>query len=397
MLKLDKTISPRLTLLTLGLALLLSLAAGCKQGADKGTAAGPGNGLGNNAAPATSSAQTPAPAAGQAATPAGPGEFPGAPPAAGQPGKPGAQTADNAPLDPSKLPAVVAKVNGQPIKKTDLLQGGQMVQMRFSQMGQQIAPSARFYQQVLKELVAIILLQQDAKAQGVTASDQEIQQAVASRKAAFPNEEAYQKALKQAGITEQTLKDQARDQIAVQKYVQTRIAPGVTVSDQAAKEFYDKNKAQMQMPERVHLRHILIQVSPTASPADKQKARQKAEEVLKKLQAGGDFAKLAAQYSEDPGSKDRGGDIGAIGHGQAAPQFEAAAFALQKPNDLSPVVESRYGYQIIQLLEKLPATTVPFEQVKERIVAGLKQQELQKLVQARAEQLRVKGKVETYI
>ncbi|HEY0515174.1 MAG TPA: peptidylprolyl isomerase [Thermoanaerobaculia bacterium] len=397
MLKLDKTISPRLTLLTLGLALLLSLAAGCKQGADKGTAAGPGNGLGNNAAPATSSAQTPAPAAGQAATPAGPGEFPGAPPAAGQPGKPGARTADNTPLDPSKLPAVVAKVNGQPIKKTDLLQGGQMVQMRFSQMGQQIAPSARFYQQVLKELVAIILLQQDAKAQGVTASDQEIQQAVASRKAAFPNEEAYQKALKQAGITEQTLKDQARDQIAVQKYVQTRIAPGVTVSDQAAKEFYDKNKAQMQMPERVHLRHILIQVSPTASPADKQKARQKAEEVLKKLQAGGDFAKLAAQYSEDPGSKDRGGDIGAIGHGQAAPQFEAAAFALQKPNDLSPVVESRYGYQIIQLLEKLPATTVPFEQVKERIVAGLKQQELQKLVQARAEQLRVKGKVETYI
>jgi len=389
-----KRISPRLTLLGLGLALLLSFAAGCKPKAAEtpaapgapGTPAGTAASTGQPAPPPVPSVPSHAPAS-PGATPALPGEAPAAPGAA----------ADNAPISPDKLPAVVAKVNGQAIKKNDLLEGGQVVQMRFAQMGQQLAPSAKFYRQVLNELIAITLLQQDAKAQGVTASPQEVQQAVAARKGAFPSEDAYKQALKKAGITEETLRQQASDQLAVQKYVQTRIAPGVNVSDQAAREFYDKNKDKMQVPERLHLRLILVSVKPTAPAADKAKARQKAEEALKKLQAGGDFAKLAAEYSDDPGSKSRGGELGWISKGQTPPTFEAAAFALQKPNDLSGVVESPYGFQIIQLLEKQAPTTVPFDQVKERIVQGLKGQEVQKLVQARAEQLRAKGKVEIYL
>ena len=392
-----KTISPRLTLLSLGLALLLSLAAGCKPkaaetpgaSATPGTPGAPGTSAGT-AASTGQSAPPPVPShptASPNATPALPGEAPGTP----------ATAADNAPISPDKLPAVVAKVNGQTIKKNDLLEGGQVVQMRFAQMGQQLSPSAKFYRQVLNELIAITLLQQDAKAQGVVASPQEIQQAVAARKGAFPSEAAYKQALKKAGITEESLRQQAGDQLAVQKYVQTRIAPGVNVSDQTAREYYDKNKEKMQVPERLHVRHILIQVKPDAPAADKAKARQKAEEALKKVQAGGDFAKLAAEYSDDPGSKSRGGELGWVSKGQAVPQFEAAAFALQKPNDVSGIVEAPYGFQIIQLLERQAPTTVPFDQVKERIVQGLKTQEVQKLVQARAEQLRAKGKVEIYL
>ena len=367
-------------LLSLGLAALLSLSAGCKKAPEKSVTA---TDTATSAAPAT-------PAAPTAAAPAAPGTVPGA----AVPGQAGAPAAA---LAPEKLPAVVAKVNGQAIKKDDLLKGGQMVQMRYAQMGHPIAPSADFYRQVLNELITITLLQQEAKAQGVTASDQEVQQAIASRKSAFPNEDAYKKALQQAGLTEEMLRQQARDQLAVQRYVQTRILPGVNVSDQAAREFYDKNKEKMQVPERLHLRHILIQVDPTA-PADAQaKGKQKAEEVLKKLQAGEDFAKLAGEYSDDPGSKTRGGDIGLLTRGRTPPQFEAAAFALKKPNDLSPVVQSRFGYHILQLLERQPPTAVPFEQVKERIIMSLKEQEVQKLVTARASQLRAKSKVEVFI
>lgn len=385
------------TLLSVGLALLLSLSAGCKPKAAEtpGAAGTPGTpGAPGTAAGTAASAGQPAPppvpshpTASPNATPALPGEAPGTP----------ATAADNAPISPDKIPAVVAKVNGQAIKKNDLLEGGQVVRMRFAQMGQQLSPSAKFYHQVLNELIAITLLQQDAKAQGVIPSPQEVQQAVAARKGAFPNEAAYKQALQKAGISEESLRQQASDQLAVQKYVQTRIAPGVNVSDQTAREFYDKNKEKMQVPERLHVRHILIQVKPDAPAADKAKARQKAEEALKKVQAGGDFAKLAGEYSDDPGSKSRGGELGWVSKGQAVPQFEAAAFALQKPNDVSGIVEAPYGFQIIQLLEKQAPTTVPFDQVKERIVQGLKSQEVQKLVQARAEQLRAKGKVETYL
>lgn len=389
-----KTISPRLTL-TLALALLVSGLAGCKPDSKQETAS-------DNAAPGSSAAspQTPgnaAPDTPVASTPA----VPGAAPAPGIPGQPGQQPgqpgAEGPAMPAEKIPEVVAKVNGVEIHKQDLLKGAQVVEMRFAQLGRRVTPSASFYRQVLNELVAITLLQQDAKSQGVTASDQEIQQALAPRKGSFPSEDAYKKALAQAGMTETMLRQQARDQIAVQKYVQSQIVPKVAVSDQAAREFYDKNKAEMQVPERVHLRHILLRVQPGAAPADKQKIRQKADDLLKRIQGGEDFAKLAGEFSEDPSSKARGGDLGLVARGQTPPPFDAAAFALKNANDISPVVESQFGYHIIQFLERQPAATVPFEQVKERILVGLKQQQVQKLVQARADELRAKGKVQVFI
>lgn len=385
-----KTISPRLTLL-LGLALLTSGLAGCKSGPEKDAAS-------DNTAPAAASA----PAAPGTAAPGTPGAAPGAegqtpfPASPGQPGQPG-QAAGEAPLPAEKIPEVVANVNGVEIHKKDLLQASQVVEMRLAQMGRRTAPTPRFYREVLNELVAITLLQQDAQAQGVKASDQEIQQALSSRKSQFPSEDAYKKALAQAGVTETALRKQAGDQIAVQKYVQTRIVPKVAVSDQQAREFYDKNKAEMQMPERLHLRHILIRTTPGAPPADKEAARKKAEDLLKRIQGGEDFAKLAQENSDDPGSKMRGGDLDFVPRGRTPPSFDAAAAALKKPNDLSPVVETQFGFHIIQLLERAPASTAPFEQVKERILLGLKQQQAQKMVQARADELRKQGKVQIFI
>jgi peptidyl-prolyl cis-trans isomerase C len=388
-----KKISPRTTLFSLGLALLLSGLTACKGTPDKAA---------DNKAAGTPAAGTSATAPANpnaASSPAAPGMARSGTPASGQPGATGlpGQKANQPVLPVEKIPAVVARVNGKEIKKAELMDGAQMVQMRLAQVGQPVTPSADFYHHVLDELIAITLLQQDAKAQGITASDQEVQQMVAARKQNFPNEEAYKKALAQAGVTEAKLREQARDTITVQKYVQTKLAPQATVPDQAMKAFYEKNKGQMQMPERLHLRHIFVLVDPKATPADKEKARQKAQDLLKRVQGGEDFAKVATEASDDPGSKSRGGDIGLVGKGQTPPAFEAAAFALKKPNDLTPVVESTIGFHIIQLLERKEPSTVPYEQVKGRIEQMLKQQEVQKLFQVRADQLRAKGKVETYI
>ncbi|MFL6237148.1 MAG: peptidylprolyl isomerase [Thermoanaerobaculia bacterium] len=386
----SKTIS---LLPPLGLALLLSLGSGCKAAPDKSVLAGV---PGGKAAPAGQPAASP-----QAATPAGsastaaPGQpaplnLPGAPAVAAKPGAAGT-------LPPDKVPAVVARVNGKEIKKDELMDGAQMVQMRMAQTGQRLNPTADLYRQVLDQLIAINLLQQDARAQGVTISDDEVQQAVAARKRNFPNEETYKKALASAGVTEKDLRDRAREQLTLQKYVATKIAPKAAVSDQAVRDFYEKHKAEMQVPERLHLRHILLKVDDKASPADREKARQKAQDILKRLQAGEDFGKLAEQYSDDPGSKTRGGDLGPVAKGQTAPQFEAAAFALKKPNDLSPVVEAPYGFQIVQLVQRQEPTVLAFNQVKDRIAALLKQQEVQKMFQNRATALRAKSKVEIFI
>jgi peptidyl-prolyl cis-trans isomerase C len=357
----------------LGLALLLTVWTACKPAADQEKA-------GDTPAeqtPGQASTDTTSAPAGDAMQPANPAEA--------------------APMDAKDLPKVVAKVNGQEIKKEILLQGAQVVQMRLAQMGRPATPSAGFYRNVLTELIAITLLQQDAKAQGMTASPQEVQSQIDARKKAFPNEAAFKVALAQAGITEDALRQQASDQISVQKYVQTKLTPSAPVSEQEARGFYEKNKQQIQQPERRHLRHILVQVDAKAAPPVKEKARQKAEGLFKRLQSGEDFAKLARENSDDAGSKPGGGDLGWIVQGQTVAPFDKAAFALTKPNEMSPVVESPFGFHIIQLLERQQPETVPYEQVKDRISAMLKQQQAQKQVEARVRELRAKGKVEIFI
>ena len=374
-----------------GLALLLSLGSGCKAKSEKSVVADVPAGKTAPGQQAASS-QAATTAAGPASRQLAPLHLPGAPAEAARPGAPGAAAA----LPPDKIPAVVARVNGQEIKKNELMDGAQVIQMRMAQSGKPVSPTADLYRQVLDQLIAIQLLQQDAKAQGITISDAELQQAIAARKRGFPSEEVFKKALAQAGVTEDHFRQQTRDGITLQKYIATKLAPKATVSDQAAREFYDKHKAEMQVPERLHLRHILITVDPKAPPADREKARQKAQDILKRAQGGEDFAKLAQAFSDDP-SKAQGGDLGLVGKGQTPPAFETAAFALKKPNDLSSVVEVNYGFHIIQLVERQAPTTLSFDQVKDRVTQLLKQEQVQKVIQARAGELRAKSKVQVFI
>ncbi len=312
------------------------------------------------AAPASAAAPTPPAAAGAAG-----GTAPQAAPGAGRPAGAPAQAAPPQPLPPDKIPAVVAKVNGSPINKGELLKTAEQVH---SQMMPNAPETAEFYRRVLDNLVARELLLQEV-----------------------------QEELKKEGMTEAELAQKARDAFLMQKLVESKVINGVTVSDADIKAFYDKNQEQMKRPERVHLRHVLIKVAKGASAEDKQKAKAKADDVLAKAKAGADFAKLATESSDDPGSKARGGDLSWVSRGQTVPPFEAAAFALKKPNDLSPVVETDFGYHVIQLLAHEDAGVVPLAEVKDKIAEFLKQKQQQEKVQDHIKALRAKGKVEVFI
>jgi peptidyl-prolyl cis-trans isomerase C len=337
-------------------------------------------------------ATQPKPAQGKAA----PAQPVPAPAPQGQPGAAAAPAAEAAPLDVAKLPDVVAKVNGQPINKKDMVKEAQMMQGQLAQAGRQEALNAAFYHQVLDGIIGRTLLLQEATAQGVVVKDEEAKQQIDGLRSRFPDADTFNKALAAQGMSEPELLAEARKQILVRKYVDAKIAPAINVTDEAAKTFYEQNKDQMKRPERAHLRHILIKADADAPAADKQKARAKAEEILAKLKAGGDFAKLASESSDDPGSKGQGGDLNWVARGQTVPAFEEAAFKL-KANELSPVVETRFGYHVIQLLERQDASVVPFEEAKPRIAAFLKQRQMQEAVRTRVQELRTKGKVETFI
>jgi peptidyl-prolyl cis-trans isomerase D len=147
----------------------------------------------------------------------------------------------------------------------------------------------------------------------------------------------------------------------------------VKVTDAEISEFYEKNLKQFETPEEARARHILIRPEP--EEADKEKARAeakaKADDILKRLKIGEDFAALARANSADPGSAKLGGELGWFPRGVMVKSFEAAVFSLRK-GELSPVVETEFGYHIILLEEKKEAGLVPLNKAKESIIGSLK-------------------------
>jgi len=149
-------------------------------------------------------------------------------------------------------------------------------------------------------------------------------------------------------------------------------AQSVNVSDADLHKQYNDNIDSYRTPERVDVRHILIKT--TDVPKDEvPKLKAKAEDVLKQLKGGADFATLAKKYSQDPGSAAKGGDLGWIVRGQTVPAFEKAAFSL-KPNQLSDLITTEYGFHVIQVLAHQEAQTQSFDEVKPQLLAEARRQ-----------------------
>src|SRR5216683_1357490 len=163
------------------------------------------------------------------------------------------------------------------------------------------------------------------------------------------------------------------------KYVvvdSSKIAAATTVTDQDLQAYYDQHREEYRVPEQVKVSHILIKTPlPAPGATEDQKAiadaRTKAEGVLKELKAGGDFAKLAEKYSDDPGSAKSGGELGWIGRGRTVPEFEKAAFSLGK-GQTSDLVKSSYGFHIIRVEDKQEAHVKMLAEVKSEIEEKVK-------------------------
>jgi peptidyl-prolyl cis-trans isomerase D len=178
------------------------------------------------------------------------------------------------------------------------------------------------------------------------------------------------------------------------KYVvvdSAKIAAATNVTDQDLQAYYDQHRDEYRVPEQVKVSHILIK-TPLPAPGAKEDekaiadARAKAEGVLKELKAGGDFAKLAEKYSDDPGSAKSGGDLGWIGRGRTVPEFEKAAFSLGK-GQTSDLVKSSYGFHIIRVEDKQEAHLKTLAEVKSEIEEKVKQQKTARATETAANAL----------
>ncbi|HHW15678.1 MAG TPA: hypothetical protein GXX28_12230 [Firmicutes bacterium] len=255
------------------------------------------------------------------------------------------------PVGGAALGAPIATVNGERISSAEFTElylqiiGLQEASGRTVPEGQTEALKA----QLLNQMINGKLVLQAAKQAKIKVTRDELQKAYDEYVKQYPSEKAFREALKQRNLTVRDFRDRLRDQKMVEKMVdQVQKGAKVTAADLA--------KAY----EQVRARHILFRVT---KPEEDAAAKAKAEDVVKQLKAGADFAQLAKKLSEDPGSKDKGGDLGFFGRGQMDAAFEKAAFAL-KPNEISAPVKSTYGYHVIQVLERKEAKGPEFEKAK---------------------------------
>lgn len=190
------------------------------------------------------------------------------------------------------------------------------------------------------------------------------------------DEKKYAAALEEAGKTEAEVREDVRDRI-VQEKVAQKLTEEIEVTDEDVEKYYRERQSEFRTPAQREVRHILVAVcgEPRTEGCTKSeaKAKQEAESLRRQISNGGDFAKLAKANSDDPGSKESGGQL-TVAKGSTEPPFDAAAFTLET-GTLSQPVRTRYGFHLIEPLKDVqPAKTRPLKDARATIRSTLIQQ-----------------------
>jgi len=229
----------------------------------------------------------------------------------------------------------------------------------------------RFRQQVAERFVMRTLLDQEAARRKIVVPDSEVQAAVAVIEKRMPEGMTLAKALEGEGISESQFRSNLVNELRIKLLVESEVPTNMVVSDAEVAKAYEADKDRFVQSESAQARHILIKVEPTDDAAAKTAKKTKAESLQKQLAAGADFEKLAKENSDCP-SKERGGDLGSFQRGQMVKPFEDAAFS-QTVNQIGPVVETTFGYHIVQVTGRSEAKTNTLDEVKVRLGEHLKQ------------------------
>lgn len=294
-----------------------------------------------------------------------------------------------------------ATVNGQGVSVKEynrsLEQAKKQYATRFqvdfnSEQGKQMLGSIQ--RSIVNQLVDQKMLMIEADKRGFKASDTEIDLKLAEVKKQFPDDAAFQKAIADYGLTPADLKDQISKGVAIEK-LQKDVTKDLNVTDAQVSDFYARNKAQFKHGDEVRASHILIKFDEAAKDKAKDEARAlaKIHELQAKLKAGSDFAELAKQNSDDPGSKVQGGDLGFFGKGQMVPEFEKSAFSL-KDGQISEPIKTTYGYHLIKRVEAHSARVESLQEVSGKIREQLISQDRNQAFQAYVTKLRQGAKID---
>jgi peptidyl-prolyl cis-trans isomerase C len=283
-------------------------------------------------------------------------------------------------LDPATVLVDVAGSKltaGEADKQIMAMMGAQAAQLGADRMASLMG---RFRQQAVERFVIRTVLSSEAEKRQIQVSDGDIAQAMETIKGRLPEGVTLDEALKRENLTTEGLRSNLVSELRIKKLVESEVPTNNAPTDEDVAKFYESQKEQFKTPESVEARHILVKMESTDDEKVKAEKKAKADGLRKQLVDGADFAKLAKENSDCP-SKDRGGDLGSFQRGQMVKAFEDAAFS-QETNAIGPVVETMFGYHIIQVKERKAAGASSLADVKDRLVEHLKQRKQMELFDA---------------
>jgi len=298
---------------------------------------------------------------------------------------------------PSMLPPIVARINGSTTVTREELE--RAVRANETKAGQVVPPQFRdqVYRRVLDQLIDFYLLLEESERRQVVATNDEVKSEIARVRNSYPTSQAFDEQLELWGTSLETLREETHKDLLVAKTIEMELEPALEIENEKVRAFYDQHPGQFATGELVQASHILIGIAPTAGATERRRSLETARELLDQIVAStAEFADLARQYSTDEATASNGGDLGMIERGQTGEPFESALFALQ-PGEISPVIESQFGFHIIKAGQRQEGTIAPFQLVREQIRSILLQQERQLLMSSFLSNLRKAGNVEILI
>ena len=295
---------------------------------------------------------------------------------------------------PAGAEGKVATVNGIDISRKDYEREVNIYKERLSRSGQPVAEQQIEIMkwQILDQMIEAELLYQDSRNQGVQVEPKEVDNQFNEIRQRFATEKEFAAAMDRMDLTEAAVRQQIERGLAINALVKTRIADKITIPEEESRKFYDAKPELFKQPEEVKASHILIKVAPDADADKKSAAEKKIEKIQARLKKGEDFADLARESSEGP-SASKGGDLGYFKRGSMVKPFEDAAFALEV-NQVSNLVETRFGYHLIKVFDKKPEQILAYADVKGELEQHLKQQKLKAEVDIYLDNLKKKAKIE---
>jgi peptidyl-prolyl cis-trans isomerase C len=244
----------------------------------------------------------------------------------------------------------------------------------------------------LENLIDMELLYQQSLKKGIVVDDAQVNEQLDQMKKQYPSEQAFKESLAEEKVTEESVKSKIKRNLAVQQFVEKEFGANLNVSEAESKAFYDQHPEYFTQPESIRASEIIIMVDPKADAAKKEEARKKLEDIQKRLQKGEDFAKLAKDFSQSADAA-QGGDLGIVPKGRMPKAFDDAAFSL-KPGEVSGIVETDLGFQLIKVQEKTPEKAVPFKDVEEKIRQHLENQKVKQRVDEYLNEVKKTAKIE---